>query len=186
MANDKASSAAAETQAFAQLLQRKPPAKLDGLLNLVTDLKKGSYSKEEQKVMAESIPGRTLAVALRKCEGLKQKAREASTLEDREKARRLAKESSIKYLDCLAYATCQDRWKQYTQCWTSLSGLSSEQLRYLQRVGLGVACVQERHALERCVGGLVSETVRSSDETYSHGTTMDDLVNFEDADPTRI
>lgn len=110
--------------------------------------------------MAETEAGRQLARALANCEGLKQKAREHAMSQN---SKHLAKESALKYLDCLSYMSCPDRWARYTQCWTNISGLPPGHLRELQsKAGLEVVCQKERRALECCIGNLVSETVRSS------------------------
>jgi len=169
-----------ETQAFLQLIQRKPPAKIDGLLHFVADMRHDRYTSDEQRLMRETQSGRLLARALTKCEGLKEKAREesSSALKTQNvKSIQGAEESILKYLDCLAFMTCRDRWIQYTQCWTNLSSLPLAQPKGMHSTGgFEMLCQKERHALERCVGNLVSETVRAS----ASGEADRELEDFND------
>lgn len=160
------STQSAEHQAFLQLLKAKPPAKTDGLFGLVSELKNDQYTNDEQQIMAADAAGQRLARSLSKCEGLKQKAREYGG--DDDKSKQVRKEAAYKYVDCLSYMSCPVRWKEYTSCWTNLSKLGSAQLNDLRsKGGLEVVCQKERHALERCVGHLVAETVRAADATYA-------------------
>lgn len=158
-------SSTAETQAFLQLLRRKPPAKVDGVLHLLSDMSQGDvYNDEKRRIMATTDCGRRLANALVKCEGLKGTAKkEAELSKDPETAKQIIQEGRAKYIDCLSYVSCPARWKQYTQCWSDLTNLNLPQLDQLRaNGGFDVICRNERHALERCVGNLVSCTVGAS------------------------
>lgn len=172
MTKDSNSAVADETQAFLQLLQQKPPANLEGFLHLVGDMRRERFTVHEQRLMAESDSGQALAGALVRCEGLKQKANEAASLKG-DNAREAVKESTIKYVDCLSYVSCPDRWKQYTQCWTKLSDMPVDDLKKLKEVGFEVACRNERHALESCVGNHVTRTVRASEDGF-YATEVED------------
>jgi len=180
-------------QAFLHLVSRKPPARIEGLLQLARDTQLGRYSAEEMERMTSqenSDAGRRLSTALARCEGMKQKMQREQRLlkaameqasnpqqpqqqQHQQQARKAQivkmKDATIQYVDCLSYMSCPERWKQYTQCWTDLSSLPLPQLREIsnsvrqQGVGFEIFCHKERHALERCVGNLVSEAVRSAD-----------------------
>src|SRR3569832_811956 len=76
---DAQSAAAAETQAFLELVRRKPPATIDGLLNLVSDLRKDRFTERELKRMGESPSGQRLAAAIRQCEGLRHKIKQEAS-----------------------------------------------------------------------------------------------------------
>lgn len=137
-----------------QLVKKKRPAKVDGLLYFVNDLRNGVFSTYEQRVMAESECGRRLAQAISHCESLKQRVKEDK------------QDMTLKYIDCLSYVSCTDEWKHYTTCWAGLKNLPIHQLKMLQEQGaLDFVCQKERRNLERCVGNLVSGTVRSADES---------------------
>lgn len=169
-------SSTAESQAFLQLIQRKPPAKVDGFLHLVTGMQREDFTVAEQKAMAESESGQYLAQALRRCEPLRQKAtKDASNVEDPERAKKIRADATLKFIDCLSYVACTEKWKQYTECWSRLGGLDLSELQALKERGsLDSICYAERHALETCVGNLVTNTVQASD------SAADQVFPFEE------
>ena len=157
----------AETRAFLQLLRRKPPPKIDGLLKLMNEVPK-EFAKDEQRLLTESEAGQQLGRAIVQCQGIrakiKAKRNEPVREGEMEARKKEIKEGTEKYIDCITYLACNTRWKNYTRCWTALNEMDPSQLREMQaQGGIEVFCQSERQSLERCVGNLVSGAVRASD-----------------------
>ena len=152
----------AESSQLVDLMKKKPPAKIDGLLHFMNDMQQGTFNSNEQRAMAESESGRKIARAIVHCDGLKRQAKEKAQSENMEQAGMTTR----KYMDCLAYVSCTDQWKRYTSCWANLSNMSLEELHELRETGaLEYVCRSERSRLEACVGDLVSATVWAADES---------------------
>jgi hypothetical protein len=66
-------------------------------------------------------------------------------------------------MDCLAYMTCPERWKQYKNCWDeNVGSLTQDELQTWHDQGvLDLVCGRERAGLERGVGGIVSSAVQA-------------------------
>ena len=210
-------SSRAAAPAYWELVNRKPPANIDGLLSLVSDLRKENkdilydYSELEKRRLTQSEAGQRLARAVRECEGLRQQwkqkvaayggtetnsnnynnnnhgssppsrtnpiapgAATAQQQQQQQQQQRFAiQEATYKYWDCLTRLSCNRQWEEYKKCWTGVvDNLFMTQLSPLQQVpgrpGLEVPCQQERHALERCVGNLVTSTVQSLHYQENH------------------
>lgn len=116
--------------------------------------------------MIRSEEGQLLARALARCEGHEKAIREARSdwLKNRDNKAKLSKlnEERNKYVECLTFVTCHSGWKQYSQCWSSLSNLNVEQLKQLRSLGPEAACQYERQSLELCVGNVVSGALRAA------------------------
>jgi hypothetical protein len=154
----------------------KPVAKIDGLLQFMKDVP-SRMSLEEQRAMSASQAGRVLMGAVVRCERHSKEMREA-----RAKLQQSSSESSAptstkisslkraafltrrKYMDCLSYMTCPERWKQYKNCWDeNVGSLTLDELQIWHDQGvLDLVCGQERAALERGVGGIVSSAVQAA------------------------
>jgi hypothetical protein len=153
----------------------KPVAKIDGLLQFIKDVP-SRMSLEEQRAMSASQAGRVLAGAVVRCERHSKEMREARAKlqqSSSESYSPTAKEISAlkrdaflkrrKYVDCLAYMTCPERWNQYKNCWDEIVGsLTLDKLQTWHDQGvLDVVCGPERAALERGVGRVVSSAVQA-------------------------
>lgn len=162
---------------FLHSAQMKPPPKVDGLLYFVNDLPV-RFSREERKVMSKSEAGRVLAQSIIRCEGLSKQMKDARkklleitrdetthTKKEITHLKRNAIMEKVKYIECLAYITCPERWKQYSICWHETVGrLSPTELLTLREQGaLELACQAERKSLESDVGNLVSSAVLAGD-----------------------
>jgi hypothetical protein len=160
-------SSPSDVDALLDLIKRKPPPKVDGLVHFASDLRK-QFSAEERHAMLASESGEKLAAALSRCEGIQKQMRNSSNdwIKNKENKmkRKKAEEDRNKYVECLTYFACPSRWKQYTQCWSSLSKLQMSQLKRLQQFGPELACKYERQLLEQCVGSLVSSAIRAADD----------------------
>jgi hypothetical protein len=153
----------------------KSPAKVDGLLQFVNDLP-DYFSPEEQSAISATEAGQKIAQSIIRCEGhskqlvearakLQQIATKKSTPTKKELSdlKREVFMKKVKYVDCLAYMTCPERWKRYTGCWEGAVGrLSSAELQTWREQGaLELLCRSEREALERGVGDLVASAVQA-------------------------
>ena len=167
----------APAQVLVQAAQMKPPAKIDGLLQFVKDVP-GPFSVEEQRAISASAAGQMLAQSIMRCEGLSKKltdtraklqqmaaSENAPTKREIAELKRDAFMKKVKYVDCLAYMTCPERWKRYAGCWErSVGRLSPAELQSLRQQGaLDLVCLSERESLERGVGDLVSSAVQAGD-----------------------
>jgi hypothetical protein len=161
MSSTRLTHAQMEADQLLQLVKSKPPAKVDGLLHFMNDMQHGIFNADEQRAMADSASGRIIARAIMQCDGLKRQAKEKVQSQQRDEA----VTSTMKYMDCLSYVTCNEHWKRYTKCWAALSNLSTHEIRELRETGaLEYVCRDEKRRIEHCVGGLVSATVRAADE----------------------
>lgn len=152
--------------ALLELIQRKPPPKIDGLVHLANDQRQ-QFTNDERRRMFQSPEGQLLARAMTRCEGHEKAIREARAdwLQHRDNKTKLSKmeHERNKYVECLTYATCPTSWQPYSQCWSHLATqLNREQLQQLQALGPQVACQYERQALELCVGNVVAGAVRAA------------------------
>lgn len=157
--------------------QMKPPANVDGLLQFVRDVP-GYFSVEEQREIAASVEGQILAQSIVRCGGLSKNLADAraklqqlaanENAPTREEIAQLKRDvfmKKVKYIDCLAYMTCPERWKRYAGCWEkSVGRLSPSELQsWRQQGALELVCRSERESLERCVGDLVSSAIQAGD-----------------------
>jgi hypothetical protein len=154
-----------------KLLAMKPPANVDGIVNLIEDGPE-IFSVAEQSVLSHTAIGHHIGNAIVVCDSLEQRKRKALkqqgisyVADDRQQA----KQDTVMYKECLARAVCHERWKQYTYCWEStvnrMSYNSVSALHMDER--LLSLCLTERNALERCVGSIVSNVVRTSEVGFS-------------------
>jgi len=169
--------------ALQRLAEMKPPAKIDGLLQLKKDLSE-CFTLEEQKDVWASEAGQKIGQAFHRCEGhsrqwldaqQKLMAFVATKGDEHQKTnsqeilalKREAVLKKFKYVDCLAYMTCPRRWSQYTSCWVQTVGnLSPKQLRtYKEQGALELICRAPRDSLERGIGELVSSAVQAGDSS---------------------
>jgi hypothetical protein len=166
MASQPKGSFTAEEQQLMQISKRKPPASVAGLLKFMED---GSnhFNKEEQEQLSQSESGRRLAIAIAKCRGVQgeivQARKELSASDGSDQTLRIRHQlQKMKYSECLAFHSCPERWKQYSQCWSNLSRIPLKELKEINEQGaLSLLCQSERQSLERCVGNLVSGATRA-------------------------
>jgi hypothetical protein len=157
-----------EANNLAQLIKYKPPAKVDGLILFANDLSH-HFSPRERRRMRESESGRVIFDCLTRCGDITKKLRTLreewiQDMENNMRYQKLKVEENV-YSECLAHFACPAKWKQYTQCWSSLANFNARQLANLQELGPESACSYERQVLEQCVGGLVSGAVRAAEST---------------------
>lgn len=144
-----------------------PPIQIDGLLKLVSD-GKHLFSKEEMQMMARSKNGVEIGKAISQCRGIRSKLQEAQKRlyqdpNDPNLRGSLNAESS-KYRQCLSYVSCREDYSRYLSC-------SRNALQSLQRAegrsehvsdSINFYCAADRESVERCVGRLVSGTVKAA------------------------
>jgi hypothetical protein len=155
--------------AKSKLLDLRPPASVEGLLQFVRDVP-DHYSVEEQRLLSESNSGSRLSRAIVMCEKYKpndsaMSVDGRSTIAHGEAVKNLNETKVTKYTDCLSHAACQERWRVYSTCWArDVHQLDSNVVRNLHtdRV-LESLCQLERQSLERCIGGIVTNTAQLSE-----------------------
>ncbi|GAX09397.1 hypothetical protein FisN_6Lh230 [Fistulifera solaris] len=139
----------------------KPPPKIDGMVHLAND--RPSFTDKERQRMLQSVEGRWLARAMKRCEGHERAIREARAewlkQRDNSQKRTQLEEERHKYIECLTFVTCPAGWRQYSQCWThSLAHYSNTSLQQQPEA----VCQYERQSLELCVGNVVVGAVRAA------------------------
>lgn len=154
-----------EVDALFEMIKRKPPPKIDGLVHLAND-QRMHYTDEERRRMFQSEEGQLFARAMTRCEGHEKAIREARSdwLKHRDNKTKLFKleEERNKYIECLTFVTCPAGWQHYSRCWSSLTNLNVDQLKQLRSLGPEAACQYERQSLELCVGNVVTGAVRAA------------------------
>ena len=163
------------------MMRYKPPAKVDGLVHFSSDVASPRFTDQERRAMIESESGRKIAEALSRCSKIKQdltNARESWTKDKENKEKKVKVEiERNKYLECLAFVSCKERWIQYRDCWRNLNMLSQKDLQRLNDIGVA-PCPYERNALEQCVGRLVSSTVRVAGEVSDKEALFDETSAY--------
>jgi hypothetical protein len=168
----------APAQSFRQTAPMKPPAKVDGFLQFVKDAP-GHFSLDEQRAFSTSEAGIVLAQSIVRCEGYSKQLKDVrkklvlAASEDTHTKKEITEQkrnafiAKVKYVECLAYMTCPERWKQYTRCWQDTVGnLSPAEIQSWREHGaLEVVCRTERESLERGVGDVVSSAVQAADSS---------------------
>lgn len=134
-----------------QLLEMKPSARCTGLERLAAEAR--NLTTEEQQLLVMSPEGSRVVRALTQCKAIIEQAKNEKPT-DKEKQKRHAQ----RYSECLAHFTCPERRQAYNQCWQQYARqVDTRRDQPMDK------CLQERQALERCVGGLLSSGLRDMD-----------------------
>jgi hypothetical protein len=162
-------------------------ANVNGVLHYQEERKLRAITPSEKEgIAAESESGRILMRSMDKCSDLmkniedaQQKLQLSQTKNDSKLAKQLRLETEFRkqvYADCLAKVTCPELWNRYNYCWSNAVGLlSADQLRSWHQQGLlDIVCLKERHALEREIGSLVSNSMQAADFSKSDAEEWND------------
>jgi hypothetical protein len=122
--------------------------------------KRWNLNKQKKKVMqqSEEDANEKLTILENKLSKLKPPPHSEYTPLTIDQNYYLSQINSVNYRLCLAYKSCPARTKEYVSC---LEGIDEKEMDRLAEKGLGsMICLEERQALERCVGLGVERVVK--------------------------
>lgn len=121
------------------------------------------------------LDGTEIATAILNCQSNAEKldsSRENAKSTKLPEWSRQAAMDELKLQECLVAQVCPRRLESFKSCW---SRLRSDKVRAAEEAGMvGLLCMTEKQAVERCVGSLVSQAVRQA--TPEDSEFDDDLM----------
>jgi hypothetical protein len=125
--------------------------------------------------LSDSDVGRHLARVFYNCRSYRGKYQSSRQQYETNKSPESKRQLAVDLLQlqsCLSDHACPQRSRAFAMCWSSLP---PELIQEFKREGMAhYLCMSERQAIERCVGGIVSQAVRHA--TAEDSEFQDDLM----------